>query len=266
MFAFSKAATWREGQTMADVQEFRPGGYRFLRAVFQYSGGVAAMPGYRIRRIRFARPIPLAAGFARIEKILQSAGRPPTAFCHCELRSPAPFTDEGFRAFNKIYVGTLERWSVFDGTTNPVARSNVCPAADPPAEPSFHAFSYTEVAAEASPTFVIAGSGEAVEGGGAYRDRIVRLGDVSPVGLREKAQFVLDEMERRMAALDFTWRDTTATQVYTIYDLHPFLADNIVRRGAAHAGLTWHYCRPPVVGLDYEMDCRGIAMETVAIE
>jgi hypothetical protein len=130
-----------EKQTMADVLEFRPGGYRFIKAVFQYSGGVAAMPGYRIRRVRFARPLPLASGFARIEQVLQTAGRPLTAFCQCELRSPAPFTEQNFRAFNESYAGTLRRWAIFDGTTNPVARSNVCPAADPPPEPSFYAFS-----------------------------------------------------------------------------------------------------------------------------
>ena len=44
---------------------------------------------------------------------------------------------------------------------------------------------------------------------------------------------MLAEMERRMAALGFGWSDTTATQVYTVHDLHPFLADEIVARGAA---------------------------------
>jgi hypothetical protein len=248
---------------MADVQDFQPGGYRFIKAVFQYSGGVTALPGYRIRRVRFARPVPLKDGFARIEQILPAAGRPLTAFCQCELRSPGQFSEEGFRTFNRTYVETLQRWSIFDGAVNPVARSNVCPELDPPQEPSFHAFSYTEVAAGAAPSFVIAGSGEAQEGFASYRERIVRLGDTSADGLREKARFVLGEMERRMAALGFGWRDTTAAQVYTVHDLHPFLADEIVKRGAAHAGLTWHYCRPPVVGLDYEMDCRGVAAEEV---
>ena len=79
----------------------------------------------------------------------------------------------------------------------------------------------------------------------------------------EKASFVLGEMERRMAALGFGWADVTATQVYTVYDIHPFLADEIVRRGAMPAGLIWHYARPPVQGLDYEMDVRGLARELV---
>jgi hypothetical protein len=246
---------------MAEVQEFKAGGYRFIKAVSQYSGGVAASPGFRIRRVRLIRPVALARGFEIAEKFLLAAGRPLTSFCACELRSPAPFTEDGFRAFNEIYLGTLKRWSIVEGTTNPVARSNVCPAVDPPTEPSLYAFSYTEADPKAQPSFIVAGSGEAPEGHANYRDHIVRRGDTTPSGLREKARFVLDEMERRMGALGFTWSETTATQVYTIHDLHPFLGDDIVPRGAARNGLTWHYSRPPVVGLEYEMDCRGVAFE-----
>jgi hypothetical protein len=79
----------------------------------------------------------------------------------------------------------------------------------------------------------------------------------------EKARFVLIEMERRLRLLGFAWTDTTATQVYTVRDLYPFLADEIVRRGAAGAGLTWHFCRPPVRELEFEMDCRGVVTEQV---
>jgi len=243
------------------VQVFEPGGYRFIEGVFQYSAGVAALPGYRIVRVQFRTPMRLAEGFQRAEEIIRASTRPLTALCACELRSPAPFTESGFTEFNKIYVGTLERWKIYDGKTNPVARSNVCPAIDPPVGPSLHAFSYTEAAEGAEPSFVIAGSGEAPEGRGSYRDYIVRLGDLTPSGLREKARFVLGEMEGRMAALGFAWPNVTSTQVYTVHDIHPFLSDEIVRRGAARAGLTWHYCRPPVVDLEYEMDCRSLCIE-----
>jgi hypothetical protein len=248
---------------MADAVDFAAGGYRFLPGVFQYSGGAAALPGHAIERVRFHAPVPLAEGFARIERIIGAAGRPLTAFCACELRSPAPFTEQGFRAFNEVYVVTLEKWGLFDGKVNPVARSNVCPDIEPPAEPSFHAFSFTVAAADAAPSLVIAGSGEAKEGGASYRERTVRHGETTPDAMREKARYVLGEMERRLAALGFGWADTTATQVYTVHDLHPFLADEIVRRGAARSGLTWHFARPPVHGLEYEMDCRGVGRERV---
>ncbi|HIM24678.1 MAG TPA: hypothetical protein EYM29_03565 [Rhodospirillales bacterium] len=64
-----------------------------------------------------------------------------------------------------------------------------------------------------------------------------------------------------MAALGVGWAEASATQLYTVYDIHPFLADEIVSRGAAHSGLTWYYARPPVKGLDFEMDVRGIPVE-----
>ena len=243
--------------------DFIPGGYRFIPSVFQYSGGVAALPGHAIRRVRFRTPVPLVSGFEQIERIITEAGRPLSSFCACELRSPAPFTEQGFRAFNEIYVITLQKWGLFDGKTNPVARSNVCPEIAPPPEPSFHAFSFTVADAGAAPSFVISGGAEAREGGASYAERIIRRGETSPDALREKAVHVLDEMGRRLTALGFGWADTTATQVYTVHDLHPFLADEIVRRSAAHSGLTWHFARPPVRELEYEMDCRSVTSETV---
>jgi hypothetical protein len=238
-----------------------PGGYRFIPAVFQYSGGVAAEPGFQIERVVFHEPLPLAVGFGRAEALITARGRPLTAFCACELRSPLPFSDDGFRAFNELYVETLAKWGIYGGTTNPVARSNVCPEIAPPAKPCMHAFSFTAPSSRGVPAFVVAGSGEAREGGALYQERTVRYGETTPEAMREKAVFVLGEMERRLGLLGRTWSDTTATQVYTVHDLDPFLADEIVRRGAARAGLTWHLCRPPVRGLEYEMDCRGIAAE-----
>src|SRR5215217_845121 len=120
--------------------------------------------GYEIRRVMFGRPIALSAGFRAAEGIIGAARRPLTSFCACELRSPAPFTETEFRSFNESYVSTLAHWGIFDESSNPVARSNVCPELDPPSEVSLHAFSYTARADSAAPTFVVAGSGEAPEG------------------------------------------------------------------------------------------------------
>lgn len=246
--------------------------FRFIPGPFQYSAGVAARPGFAIRRVRFANPVPLADGFARIEAWLGAEGLPLSAFCACELRSPAPFTEDGFVAFNRLYVGTLERWGIVAGDVNPVARSNVCPELDKPETPSFHAFSVAApaagaapsfVAAGAAPSFVVAGSAEAREGGPSYRERTVRWGETGPEAMAEKIRFVMGQMEARMAALGAGWPQTTGTQVYTVQDIHPHLAAEIIARGAARHGIAWHYCRPPVVNLEYEMDCRGVQSELV---
>lgn len=238
-------------------------GYRFIPAVMQYSGGVAALPGFRLERARFANPLPMAEGWRRIGAYLDAIGRPRTAFAACELRSPAPFTEDGFRVFNAGYAKVLSEWGILLDGHNPVARSNVCPRVLPPAEPGFHAFCYTVPDADAPPSFAIAGSGESVEGKGTYRENTVAYGDTSPEGMLQKGRYVLGEMERRMALLGFGWGDATGVQAYTVFAMPTALLDEAVARGAARHGLTWQDCRPPIEGLDYEMDCRGIMTEHV---
>lgn len=248
----------------AAVPVFAPGGYRYIKAVFQYSGGVAAEPGFEIERARFARPLRLADAYAAVEAHLKSIGRPATAFAQCELRSPAPFSDQGFYNFNREYVQTLARWGIFKDDINPVARTNVCPMYDAPTEPMMYAFSYTVPAPQAKRgTFVVAGGGEAREGGVSYRDRIVRLGDTSPEGLQEKVAFVIAEMDRRLGLLGFGWTDAVTTQAYTVQNVGHLVGPELARRGALAGGLVWYYVRPPVEGLEYEMDVRGAARELV---
>ena len=96
------------------VQVFTPGGYRFIPAVFQYSGGVGAEPGFQVERVVFCEPLPLKPGFERAAAILTAHGRPLTAFCACELRSPRQFSDEGFRAC----IETLRKYEFADRKTS----------------------------------------------------------------------------------------------------------------------------------------------------
>src|SRR5271169_2962167 len=167
---------------MIETIEADNSGYRYMPGVSQYSCGIGAIAGFTIERVRFSNVVPLKQGFEKIAEIIKAAGRPLTAFGACELRSPAPFTEEGFKAFNEIYIKTLIEWGIMKDGVNPVARANVCPKIDPPSEPGFHAFSFTTVAANAPASFVVAGSGESLEGKANYRDHIVRIGDVSSEG------------------------------------------------------------------------------------
>ncbi|MBI2738628.1 MAG: hypothetical protein HYX38_19030 [Rhodospirillales bacterium] len=249
---------------MTNLVSFDAGNYQFIPGVFQYSAGVRAGDGFEIVRVRFREPLPLAQAFPAVEAHLTAVQRPLAAFCSCELRSPAPFTEAGFTAFNREYVGWLERWGLMRDGVNPVARTNVCPQVAPPDKVTLYAFSYTRPRTAGAPgSFVVAGSGEAPEGKGNYRDHAIRLGDRSVEGLAEKARWVLGEMERRMAMLGMTWADNTGTHLYTVYDVHPFLEREIVGRGASSNGLSWHFARPPVQDLDYEMDVRGVSTELV---
>jgi hypothetical protein len=249
---------------MSDVVVFREGGYRYIKAVFQYSSGVAAEIGFEIERTRLVKPLPLAEGFAAVEGHLRRLGRPSTAFAACELRSAAPFTEQGFHDFNREYVKTLARWGIFKDEINPVARTNVCPEYDKPTEPSLYAFSYTVPAPNAKRgSFIIAGGGDMRGGAGSLSERIVRCGETSREAMRDKLRYVFAEMERRLAALGFSWKDALSTQAYSVQDIGALVGPEIAARGAAAGGLSWHFARPPVVGLEYEMDVRGAARELV---
>src|SRR5262245_49270280 len=112
---------------MSELIPYPDGGFAYLLGGFPYSQGVRALDGYAIERARFARSLPVEAGFAAIEAHLASIGRPRTALCAAELRSPKPFSMEGFKAFNQGYVAVLQKWGLFREGRNPVARSNVAP-------------------------------------------------------------------------------------------------------------------------------------------
>ena len=247
---------------MSTLLDFPDGGFSFHKGGFPYCQGVRATNGYAIERVRFSRPVPLTQGFEAIEAHLTQQARPLTALCAAELRSPRQFSVNGFAEFNRGYVAVLERWGLFRDAVNPVARSNVAPLIAPPAEPCFYAFSYTVPANADGASFVVAGSGEWPEGG-KFPDDIAARADVSPEGLAAKAGCVLDAMQRRLTALGVTWQDVTATQVYTVHDIHRVLGELILPRTGNGGGLAWHYCRPPIEELEFEMDVRGVALERV---
>ena len=50
------------------VPVFAAGNYRYIKAFFQYSAGVAAEPGYEIERARFAAPLPPPTRMRRLKR------------------------------------------------------------------------------------------------------------------------------------------------------------------------------------------------------
>ncbi|MGW2158923.1 2-amino-5-chloromuconate deaminase CnbZ [Nonomuraea sp. NPDC001699] len=240
-------------------------GYRYLPGVGQYSAGVVADPGHGIVRVRFPVPVPLRAAFGAAEKIIGVAGRPLTALCSWELRSPRPFTESSFTTFNAEYIALLDAWGVIgpDGA-NPVARSNVCPAADPVPEPSAHAFAFTVPADTDIVQYVVSGSAESPEGLGDYRDHMVAYRDVSAGGLLAKVRFVTSAMKSRMEGLGVSGHPPRVVQIYTVHDVQSVLRDEVMGPLRCTDGLTWHPHRPPVLDLEYEMDCRTVGAEYLA--
>ena len=240
------------------------GNYRYLPGIPAFSSGTVAMPGHEIVHVTLAAPVPWRAGFAWIDKHLASEKRPRTALCGIELRSPEPFTFEGFAGFNEGYRGLLREWGILIGEENPIPRTNVAPVVGAPTEPSLYAFSYTVPGTTPAPTFIVAGAGEMGDRAQGAAG-IVRHGDTSADGMREKARFVMNVMQERLKALGGDWSRVTAIEVYTAQTIHGFLADDLLRPAGAAAihGVRWFPSRPPIRGLEFEMDLRGVARELV---
>jgi hypothetical protein len=240
------------------------GNYRFLTGIAPSSSGVVAMSGYEIRHITLRQPRPYRQGFEWIARHLDTQGRPRQALCAVELRSPRPFTFEGFAEFNRGYQNILTDWALLVDEQNPVARTNVVPEVYPPDEPVLFAFSYTAPQDDPIdlPTFVVAGAGDLADSA-LSPDAIVRPGETSVEAMREKVAHVLGSMQARLAGLQVTWPDVTCVDVYTVQLLQPVLVDTILKimGAAAGRGVNWFYSRPPIVGLEFEMDLRGVRRE-----
>ena len=240
------------------------GNYSFLKGIAPYSAGAVAETGYEIVHARFLQPVPLAKGFDRVKAHLQAVRRPAQALCAMELRSPKPFTFPGFIEFNGGYVEVLKSWNIFLDDLNPVARTNVAPEIGAPAVPSLYGFSYTAPSVRKDKTFIVAGAGELPEGSLKPED-VIRKGDLSNDALREKTRFVMGLMAGRLQGLGVDWAQVTTTEVYTVHSVCSFLASEIIRplgKAGIH-GITWHYSRPPIVTIEYEMDVRGCFREIV---
>src|SRR5262245_4703673 len=240
------------------------GNYSFLRGISPYSAGVVASPGYAIEHARLRRPLPLRPGFEVIDNRLRLMGRRRSGLCGVELRSPQPFSFQGFAKFNLAYVNILRDWDILQEGLNPVARTNVAPEMYQPAEPVIYGFSYTVPAAHSPQTFIVAGAGELPEGSLDPHD-VIRRGETSSEALLEKVRFVVGLMETRLQGLGVAWSQVAAVDVYTVRDIYPWLASEILKRlGPSQLhGVTWHFARPPIVGIEYEMDVRGCISDLV---
>jgi hypothetical protein len=246
------------------LRDVAAGNYRYIPGIAPFSSGVVATPGHQVVHATLRAPVPWRDGFALIDRHLRDQGRTRLALCAIELRSPAQFTFEGFDTFNTGYRELLNEWKILIDGENPIARTNVAPLVGAPREPSLYAFSYTIPGATPRPTFVAAGAGEMGDrvAGAAG---IVRHGETSPDAMREKAAHVMGTMQTRLRGLGADWADVTMVDIYTAHAIDSYLADVVLRPAGAAAihGVRWFPSRPPIVGLEYEMDLRGVLRELV---
>jgi hypothetical protein len=245
------------------LRDHPTGNYRFIPGITAFSSGVIGMPGHQIVHVTLGAPVPWREGFRRIDAHLREQGRGRTALCGIELRIPGAFTFDGFAKFNEGYRAVLAEWNILVGDDNPIPRTNVAPVFAPPTEPSLYAFAYTVPGATPVPTFIVAGAGEMGDRS-QDADGIIRKGETSPDAMKEKARFVMGIMQERMRALGAEWTRATTIDVYTAQPIFGCLEDILKPAGpAAIHGLRWFPSRPPIQGLEFEVDLRGVLRELI---
>jgi hypothetical protein len=233
-----------------------PGNYRFLRGTGElpFCNAVIAEAGYEIVRAQLERPVPWREGFRTIEAHLAGLGRPRQALCSVELRCTRAYTRDGFAEFNVGYANLMRDWGLFVDGFGCTTRTNVAPEHSPPSEQVLFAFAYTVPTAGVRPSFVLAGAPEGPS---------VRPGETSAGALAEKVEDAVRVLSGHLEALDQRWDAVNQVAVYTAHDALPAMRDGLLPKlgPAALNGLRWFISRPPIVGLEIEIDARRVGTE-----
>jgi hypothetical protein len=245
------------------LTENSKGNYSFVRGIGPFSAAVIAQPGFEIVHARFLPLVPLNQGYERVERHLGEPRRPLEALCGMELRIAEVLSREGFDEFNRPYIERLKTWGLGIDGLNPVTRTNVAFATNPVPEPMLAGFYYTIPSTTGMPTFVLSGAPEIASREGGLQ--IIARGDTSAEGLRQKLESILQVLGAHLTEMKLKWEGVTALNLYTVHDLQPLLATVLLPTlgAASHAGVTWHYARPPVSGLEVEVDGRAVRTELI---
>lgn len=238
------------------------GSFKFLRGGVPFSGAVVADAGYGIVHATFLQPSAVAEGVDFIAAHLQQQGRPVHALCSLELRSPRRLNTTDFAEFNnKTYLPALQKHDLMVEGVSPITRSNVAAEINPPATQVVYAFAYTVPTETRNtiPEFVLSGAADSSSSG------IVRAGETSDDAMREKATHVMRELQERLDVLDLKWDDCSAVNVYTAQNIFSFLREALLEPlGRAQLqGVRWYLTRPPIEGMEFEVDARRTLREIV---
>jgi hypothetical protein len=235
---------------MAGVRTpFAAGNYHSLAASGRpFSEGVVADPGFDLVHAVFVRPLALHDGIEAARRHVEAAGRPATALAAFELRIPAPLSREAFDAFNAPYRERMAALGLTAGGEVVTARTNVAPAGGGVSEPALYAFTYTVPGRVGPrPAFRLSGATETRRDG----------------STADKLRSIMDKLTERLMELGVRWDDSTAISLYgPTAETCGLDAGVLAGLGAAGLhGLTWFPSRPPLQGLQFEIDARGVGAE-----
>jgi hypothetical protein len=240
------------------------GNFSFLPGSGIYCRGSVADKGYSMAHATFQSTLPLAKGFAAIQKHLSSVGRPMAALCGVELRIGKPLSFEGFGALSATYIKLLDKYGLRIGDNATTTRTNVAiERADlAPKEASIFAFTYTIPGARGGKRKAFVGSGIGELNGGTRKD-IIALGKTNARAMRQKTEWVMGAINVQLGKLGVRWSDVSNANVYTVHGVDSYIEDAILGAmgPAARYGVHWMFTRPPIEDIEFELDVRGVSQE-----
>jgi hypothetical protein len=241
------------------------GNYRFTRGSEFYASGVVADRGFEIIRATFEKSLPLDLGFETVKRYLDTQHRPLNAICGFELRAAAPYSSRPlFMEFNSRYVDWLRSHDLLVDGLVPTTRSNLAVADGSITQQHLYAFLYTAPSSDTGAAFATSATADLRR----YPDGRVEniaLGDISPSGLKAKMTFIMDSLSEKLRDLGTSWHSATEIRVYAVHPVGELITEVIVPMAGSGArnGVTWHYTRPPVQGLEIEIDVGRILKNLV---
>jgi hypothetical protein len=240
----------------------KAGAYMILPGGGAFCSGVIPYEGFEIVRVLLRPWIALEQGYSFIENYLKSVGRPVQAFCGIELRVPAPLAMNDWSSFNVPYLAQLRKWGLIFGDQSGVCRSNIALALHPPATTSVCAFTYTAPAPAPakSKTFFLSGQADIDASGKAIADS-----DTGPTAMQKRARYTIDAVGTTLAKLGVSWQDTTQIALFHAHDIpglwEPKLLGSLGE--ALSRGVLVYRARPPIAGLEVELEARAVRQEMV---
>jgi enamine deaminase RidA (YjgF/YER057c/UK114 family) len=244
----------------AALLDNQAGNYKILPGGAAFCSGVVPYPGYEIVRVLLDRWIPLEEGYSFIENHLKAIGRPVQAFCGIELRVPAPLAFKDWSTFNVPYLAQLRKWGLIFGDYAGVCRSNIALATYAPAVTSLCAFSYSVPASVQGKTFFLSGQADIDAGGKAIAD-----GDTTAAAMRQRTRYTIDTVGATLAKLGASWEDTTQIALFHVHDIPDLWGAQLLGSlgGALRRGVLVYRARPPITGLEVELEARAVRQEIV---
>jgi hypothetical protein len=241
------------------------GNFRFTRGSEFYASGVVADPGFEIIRATFEKSLPLDLGFETVKRYMDTRQRPLSALCGFELRAAAPYSSRPlFMEFNSRYVDWLRSHDLLVDGLVPATRANLAVADGSITQQHLYAFLYTAPSSDTDRTFATSATADLRRHPDGRVENIA-LGDISASGLREKMIFIMDSLTEKLRDLGTSWRSATEIRVYAVHPVGELITDLIVPMAGfgARNGVTWQYTRPPVQGLEIEIDVARILQNLV---